>query len=228
MSEQGKKLVIAIDGPAGAGKSTVAKMVASRLGVPYLDSGAIYRAITLYMLKMGIAAEENGALQAALGGIMLEIKPGKIFLNGRDVSKEIRTPEIDKNVSPYSALKMVRDAMLDIQRAQGKNGIVADGRDMGTVVYPNADLKIFLTAKAEERAKRRHEERLAKGQASDYASVLEQVLARDEFDMTRDVSPLRPAEGCLILDSTCMSVDEVVNTIVGLADSLGAKGAKGA
>ena len=144
--------VITIDGPAGAGKSTVARKVAEKLGISYLDSGAIYRAITWYMLCAGIPAEESSALEAALGSLFFEIKSGSISVNGRDVSKEIRTPEIDKNVSPYSALKLVRDSILDIQRSQAKNGVVADGRDMGTTVYPNADLKIFLTANAEERA----------------------------------------------------------------------------
>lgn len=209
--------VITIDGPAGAGKSTVARKVAEKLGISYLDSGAIYRAITWYMLCAGIPAEESSALEAALGSLFFEIKSGSISVNGRDVSKEIRTPEIDKNVSPYSALKLVRDSILDIQRLQAKNGVVADGRDMGTTVYPNADLKIFLTANAEERAKRRYEERIAKGENADYDAILEQVIARDEYDMTREVSPLMPAEDCVILDSTYMSAEQVVSEIVRLA-----------
>ncbi len=209
--------VITIDGPAGAGKSTVARKVAEKLGISYLDSGAIYRAITWYMLCAGIPAEESSALEAALGSLFFEIKSGSISVNGRDVSKEIRTPEIDKNVSPYSALKLVRDSILDIQRLQAKNGVVADGRDMGTTVYPNADLKIFLTANAEERAKRRYEERIAKGENADYDAILEQVIARDEYDMTREVSPLMPAEDCVLLDSTYMSAEQVVSEIVRLA-----------
>lgn len=215
MSSQ-RKPVVAIDGPAGAGKSTVAKKLAEKLSVPYLDSGAIYRAITWYMLRMGIAAAENEVLSAALGGIVLEIGQGTISVNGKDISKEIRTAEIDKNVSAYSALKTVRDAMLDIQREQGKNGIVADGRDMGTVVYPNADLKVFLTADAEVRAKRRYEERLEKGENADYSAILAQVKARDEYDTTREIAPLRPAEGAFVLDSTNMSADEVAETIANL------------
>jgi len=215
---EGRKVVVTIDGPAGAGKSTVAARVAAELGLPHLDSGAIYRAITWYMLRMGIKPEENAALEAALGGIMLEIGKDSISLNGQDVSKLIRTAEIDRNVSPYSALKMVRDSVLGIQQDQGKNGIVADGRDMGTVVYPNADVKVFLTATAEERARRRFNERVEKGENPDYDTILEQVKARDEYDTGREVSPLRPAEGCLILDSTDMTIDEVVKTIVTLAD----------
>lgn len=219
-TQMGRGLVITIDGPAGAGKSTVAKKVAAGLGVSYLDSGAIYRAITWYMLRAGIPAEESGALEAALGSLLLEITKNGISVNGRDVSKEIRTPEIDKNVSPYSALKIVRNSILDIQRAQGKNGIVADGRDMGTVVYPDADLKIFLTAGAEERAKRRYEERIAKGEPADYEQILEQVKARDEYDMNRETAPLRPAENCVVIDSTQMNADEVASAIAQLARSL--------
>lgn len=214
---EGQNIVIAIDGPAGAGKSTVATMVAEKLGLPHLDSGALYRAITLYMLRMGIAAEENSALEAALGGILLEIRQDGISLNGKDVTSLIRTPEIDTNVSPYSALKMVRDSVLDAQRAQGKNGIVADGRDMATVVYPNADVKIFLTATVEERAKRRYEERVEKGENPDYATVLEQVKARDEIDTNRKVSPLRPAEDSVIVDSTGLSAEQIAEKIVALA-----------
>ncbi len=212
--------VITIDGPAGAGKSTVAKQAAEKLGIPYLDSGAIYRAITWYMLRAGIPAEESSALEAALGGMFFELKQGGISVNGKDVSKEIRTAEIDKNVSAYSALKIVRDSILGIQRAQAKNGLVADGRDMGTTVYPNADLKIFLTAAAKERAKRRYEERMAKGEPADYNAILEQVLARDKYDTNREVSPLIPAENCIVIDSTHMSAEQVVSEIVRLAEEL--------
>lgn len=215
-----RKPVVAIDGPAGAGKSTVAKKLAAKLCVPYLDSGAIYRAITWYMLRMGIAPVEDEAMSAALGGIALKLGQGTISVNGKDVSKEIRTAEIDKNVSAYSALKLVRDAMLDIQREQGKDGIIADGRDMGTVVYPNADLKVFLTANAEERAKRRFEERLSKGEEADYDTILAQVKARDEYDTKREIAPLRPAKGAFVLDSTRMGVDDVVDKIADLLKKL--------
>lgn len=216
----GKMPVITIDGPAGAGKSTVAKQTAEKLGIPYLDSGAIYRAITWYMLRAGIPAEESSALEAALGGMFFEIKQGVIFVNGKNLSKEIRTAEIDKNVSAYSALKIVRDSILGIQRAQAKNGLVADGRDMGTTVYPNADLKIFLTASAEERSKRRYEERMAKGESADYNAILEQVLARDKYDTNREVSPLKPADDCVVIDSTQMSAEQVVSEIVRLAENV--------
>ena len=216
----GKMPVITIDGPAGAGKSTVAKQTAEKLGISYLDSGAIYRAITWYMLRAGIPAEESSALEAALGGMFFEIKQGVIFVNGKNLSKEIRTAEIDKNVSAYSALKIVRDSILGIQRAQAKNGLVADGRDMGTTVYPNADLKIFLTASAEERSKRRYEERMAKGESADYNTILEQVLARDKYDTNREVSPLKPADDCVVIDSTQMSAEQVVSEIVRLAENV--------
>ena len=216
----GKMPVITIDGPAGAGKSTVAKQTAEKLGISYLDSGAIYRAITWYMLRAGIPAEESSALEAALGGMFFEIKQGVIFVNGKNLSKEIRTAEIDKNVSAYSALKIVRDSILGIQRAQAKNGLVADGRDMGTTVYPNADLKIFLTASAEERSKRRYEERMAKGESADYNAILEQVLARDKYDTNREVSPLKPADDCVVIDSTQMSAEQVVSEIVRLVENV--------
>ena len=217
---EGRPFTITIDGPAGAGKSTIARLVAGKAGLPYLDTGAIYRAIAWKLSSDGIAPENSGKLEDALDKISVSLADGKVSVDGRDVSKEIRTAEIDRIVSPYAALKAVRDSLLSLQRQQAAAGLVADGRDMGTVVFPDADLKIFLTASAEERASRRYKERMAKGEAADYDEILKQVNERDRYDMTREVAPLRPADGCVILDSTSMTIDEVVDAISSLAGEL--------
>lgn len=210
-------LIVTIDGPAGAGKSTVARAVAKKIGLPYLDTGAIYRAIAWYLHGLGVAAEEGAALKSALSGFSVSFGVGAISVNGRDVSREIRTPEVDGIVSSYAALKAVRDSLLSIQRDQAVRGLVCDGRDMGTVVFPDAELKIFLTASSEERARRRWKERTDRGEKADYDEILKQVNARDDYDMHREVAPLRPAQGCVILDSTSMTPDQVIDAITGLA-----------
>lgn len=215
-----KPLVITIDGPAGAGKSTVARGVADAVGVPYLDTGAIYRAIAWHMLEKKIAPEQTDAIVKEMQNFSLSLKGGRVFVDGKDVSEEIRTSQIDAAVSPYAALGPVRDAILSLQRAQAQHGLVADGRDMGTVVFPDADLKIFLTATAEERATRRYKERIGKGEDVDYDEILRQVNERDKYDMNRELSPLRPASGALILDSTSMSAAEVIHAIAALAGEL--------
>lgn len=217
MEPEERTLVVTIDGPAGAGKSTIARMVAEKTGLPYLDTGAIYRAIAWYMVENDVPARESDELTKALGSFSVSLGGGTVYVNGRDVTKEIRTPEIDKCVSSYSALKSVRDALLPLQREQAVHGLVADGRDMGTVVFPDAELKIFLTASAEERAKRRFRERMARGEKADYNEILKQVNERDSYDINREIAPLRPAQGCVILDSTDMTIDDVVNAISSLA-----------
>lgn len=224
--EEKNPLVITIDGPAGAGKSTVARMLAEKTGLPYLDTGAIYRAIAWHMNEKGIAPQQAAEIEQELRHFSVSFRDGKVFVDGRDVSKDIRTPEIDEIVSPYAALKPVRDSILPLQSAQAAHGVVADGRDMGTVVFPNADLKIFLTAAAEERATRRYEERVAKGEDVQYKEILQQVNERDHYDMNREIAPLRPAQGAVILDSTSMSVEEVVDIIAGLAQEFEAQSAR--
>lgn len=216
-----ESFVVAIDGPAAAGKSTIARLVAEKLGVPYLDTGSIYRAIAWWLDSKGISYENAGAVAAALKAFTVDLSEGKIRVCGVDVTKAIRTPQIDKIVSPVSAMKCVRDSILAIQRVQAENGIVADGRDIGTVVLPDADLKIFMTASAEGRAMRRYKERLARGETSNYEVILQQINERDRSDINREISPLRPAHGAIILDTTEMTIEEVVEVIVSLARELG-------
>ena len=217
-----RKLVITIDGPAGAGKSTVARIAADKLGLPYLDTGAIYRAVTWRLIQDGTAPDETEKITAALKNISVSLSGGRVLVNGRDVTAEIRRPAIDAAVSSFSALRPVRDALIGFQRGQASEGLVADGRDMGTVVFPDADLKIFLTADAEERARRRYKERVERGENADFDEILKYVNERDLYDMNREIAPLRPAPGCVILDSTKMTIEEVTDVIVSLARELGA------
>jgi cytidylate kinase len=206
--------VIVIDGPAGAGKSTVAREAARRMGLPFLDTGAIYRAITHVMLSKGIPPSDSPELRAELGEFTVSFRDGRVYTRGEDVTEAIRTPEIDMNVSPYSALPVVRESLLGIQRAQKRGGLVAEGRDMGTVIFPDADVKIFLTASPGERAARRHAERLARGEESNYDDILRQVKARDEMDTNRAAAPLRRAEDAVLIDSTGLSFEEVVSRVM--------------
>ena len=217
-----RKLVITIDGPAGAGKSTVARIAADKLGLPYLDTGAIYRAVTWRLIQDGTAPDETEKITAALQNISVSLSGGRVLVNGRDVTAEIRRPAIDAAVSSFSAHRPVRDALIGFQRGQASEGLVADGRDMGTVVFPDADLKIFLTADAEERARRRYKERVERGENADFDEILKYVNERDLYDMNREIAPLRPAPGCVILDSTKMTIEEVTDVIVSLARELGA------
>jgi cytidylate kinase len=208
--------VIVIDGPAGAGKSTVAREAARRLGLPFLDTGAIYRAITHVMLSKDIPPSDSSELRAALGEFTVSFREERVFACGEDVTEAIRTPRIDRSVSSYSALPVVRESLLGIQRAQKAEGLVAEGRDMGTVVFPDADVKIFLTASPEERAARRHAERLGRGEESDYDDILRQVKARDEMDTNRAAAPLRRAEDAVLIDSTGLSFEAVMSLVMEL------------
>ena len=207
--------VIAIDGPAGAGKSTVAKRVAAALGVSYLDTGALYRSLAYYLDSRSIPPQESEELKEALFDVNVDIDGAKVFLNGEDVSALIRTPAVDKIASLYSALPPVREKLLNLQREQAmKGGLVADGRDMGTVVFPYAPVKIFLTASAENRAKRRYDELCARGMSVAYDKLLEEIRARDDADAKRTIAPLKQAEDAIVVDSSDMSIDEVVGVIV--------------
>ncbi|MDR2779735.1 MAG: (d)CMP kinase [Synergistaceae bacterium] len=212
-----KAPVIVIDGPAGVGKSTVAREIARRLELPFLDTGAIYRAVTLVMLRENIPPADSPELRGRMNDFSVSFSGVRVFIGGEDVTDEIRTPRIDANVSPYSALPVVREFLLEIQRKQRENGLVAEGRDMGTVVFPDADLKVYLTASPEERARRRCSERIAKGERVDYDEILSQARARDEMDSTRDVAPLKPAGDAVILDTTGLSFDDVTERVMDLA-----------
>lgn len=218
MTSASKPQVIVIDGPAGAGKSSVAREVARRLGLPFLDTGAIYRAITLIMTRDRVPPQDCGELRSRLPSFSVEfVGDGRVIANGEDVTSAIRTPEVDAAVSAYSALPVVREQLLGIQRAQAARGLVAEGRDMGTVVFPNADLKIFMTASPEERALRRCREREAKGEAADYEATLAAIVKRDELDSNRETAPLRPADGAVMLDTTGLAFDAVVERVLALA-----------
>ena len=207
--------VIAIDGPAGAGKSTVAKKVASELGIRYLDTGALYRALAFFLDRLSIPAEESEVLSKALSHVAVDICDSKVLLNDEDVSSFIRTPKVDKIASLYSALPTVREKLLSLQREQAlKGGLVADGRDMGTVVFPYAPVKIFLTARAEVRAKRRFDELTDRGLKVDYSKILEEIKQRDEADAHRAIAPLKQAADAVLVDSSEKTIDEVVEEIV--------------
>lgn len=207
--------VIAIDGPAGAGKSTVAKKVASELGIRYLDTGALYRALAFFLDRLSIPAEESEVLSKALSHVAVDICDSKVLLNDEDVSSFIRTPKVDKIASLYSALPTVREKLLSLQRVQAlKGGLVADGRDMGTVVFPYAPVKIFLTARAEVRAKRRFDELTERGLKVDYSKILEEIKQRDEADAHRAIAPLKQAADAVLVDSSEKTIDEVVEEIV--------------
>jgi cytidylate kinase len=209
-----------LDGPAGAGKSSVGREAARRLGLPFLDTGAIYRAITLLMMRDNVPPEESRELEERLRSFSVSFRNGNVFVCGENVTDAIRTPEVDREVSLYSALPMVRDSILGIQRDGMDQGLVAEGRDMGTVVFPDADLKIYMTATPEARAKRRYDERVGKGALPRYDEILEQVNRRDGIDSNRDVAPLRQADDAIVLDTTDLSFEDVVKNILEHADRL--------
>jgi len=212
-----KQITIAIDGHSSCGKSTMAKALARRVGYVYVDTGAMYRSVTLYALRHNLFAADGSIkteeLEAALPAITIEQKlvDGKTttFLNGENVEREIRTLEVSNHVSPIAALPFVRTALVAQQQRMGENGgIVMDGRDIGTVVFPNAELKIFVTASAEVRAQRRYDELKEKGMPADYDDILKNVQERDYIDSHREVSPLRQADDALLLDNSHMTIPE--------------------
>ncbi len=207
--------VITIDGPSGSGKGTVSARVAGALGWHILDSGALYRLTAFAVEKSG--SDFNNPSQAAEIARKLDVKfaDGKVYLDGEDVSLAIRTEQAGNNASRVAAMPEVRAALLDWQREAARlPGLVADGRDMGTTVFPDAPLKVFLTASAEERAERRYKQLKEKGIASNIADLAAEIRERDERDSSRSASPLAPAEGALTIDSTAMTIDEVVARIL--------------
>ena len=219
-----KNIAIAIDGPAGAGKSTIAKAISARLGIVYLDTGAMYRTVALKAIRENIDVNDSDLLEALVKDIDIEIKyisgSQHIFLDGEDVSGLIRTPEVSKGASAVATVVPVRMKMVELQRkiAEGAS-VVMDGRDIGTYVLPNADLKIFLTASADERAKRRFLEMQEKGDTScTLEEIKEYIIKRDKNDSTRAFAPLKKADDAVELDSTAYSIDEVLEKISGLLE----------
>ena len=210
---------IALDGPSGSGKSVMAKAVSKELNILYVDTGALYRAIGLYMLKNGIDVEKKEAVIGELPRIDLELSRGEegqiVLLNGQNVNREIRMPEVSMYASKVSAIPEVRAFLLDIQRDTAKNNnVIMDGRDIGTVIFPDAEVKIFLFASDEVRAKRRYRELLEKGVDTTYEEVLSDMLRRDENDRTRAVSPAVPAEDAVMLDSSYLNIEETIEKII--------------
>ena len=207
--------VIAIDGPTASGKGTVAQRVAAALGWHYLDSGALYRLLALRVLESGTHAADAPALAQAARCLRPTFGDGRIGLDGRDVSDEIRREEVGAMASRIAVHPAVRVALLALQKGfRRPPGLVADGRDMGTVVFPDAGLKVFLTASVEARAQRRHKQLSEKGFSSSIAALLQELRARDERDSSRSAAPLRPAEGARQLDSSSLSIEQVVAQIL--------------
>lgn len=211
-----KTINIAIDGPAGAGKSTIAKMAAKELGYIYVDTGALYRTIALYMHENGIS--DNDKIVASLGKCDVKLAyiggQQRVFLGDRDVSEDIRKPEISMGASKVSAIPQVREHLFNLQKKMAEeNNVIMDGRDIGTVVLPNADVKIFLTASAEERANRRFKELSEKPNCPCYEEILSDIIERDKNDMNRPVAPLKQAEDAILVDSTTLTLEQSAQRI---------------
>ncbi|MBQ6395864.1 MAG: (d)CMP kinase [Atopobiaceae bacterium] len=230
-------MIVAIDGPAGSGKSTVSRELAKVRGLTYLDTGAMYRSVTVACFKHGVSVDDEEAVTELAKKIGIRFEgtgeEQRVLLDGEDVTVDIRTPEVDRNVSAVSSYRGVRETMVEQQRALGAAGdVVAEGRDIGTVVFPDAEVKVFLTADARARAHRRCVQRAGSDLAKDPDAICpsdleEQILAdiirRDEFDSTREVTPLRPADDATHIDSSNMSVEEVVEAICVLMDMAAAR-----
>jgi cytidylate kinase len=211
--------IITIDGPAGSGKSTVSRLLAKKLGFTYLDTGAMYRAVALMAWRKGMDVGNGKKLYGLCKSIDINFlsrgDSPRVYIGSEDVSEEIRRPEMDMLSSKISMIKEVRDAMTDLQRNIGKKGrIVAEGRDMGTIVFPDAGYKFFLTASPQVRAERRHAERVYRGDPASMENIENELRIRDEQDSQRSIAPLKPAEGAIIIDTSALDIDQVVEKVL--------------
>ena len=214
-----KRFAIAVDGPAGSGKSTVAKAVARKLGIIYVDTGAMYRTVALHCRQKGIAWEQEADVVSALDSLKMKIVPEeggqKIFLNDVDVTTDVRAAEIGKGASAVAAYPKVRERMVELQQEMAKvNSVIMDGRDIGTVVLPNATLKFFVTASVEERANRRYKELCEKGASVTYEEVYKDIETRDYNDSHREIAPLKPAEDSIMFDTTGNTLQESIDNLI--------------
>lgn len=211
--------VVAVDGTAGSGKGTITKIIAERLNLVSIDTGAMYRCVTLECINEGIEYTEIDKIKKVLENIKIELKKENekqlVFLNGKDVSEDIRTPEVDGLVARFAAIKEVRDKITPIQREMGKNAdIIMEGRDIGTVVFPNADVKVFLDCSVEERARRRYNQDIEKGIKTTYEEVLESIKERHILETERKIAPLVQAPDAVYIDSTGMSIEEEAEAVI--------------
>ena len=218
---------VAIDGPAGAGKSTIAKLVAGKKGYFYVDTGAMYRAIALYMIQKDVDTDNDAAISSACEKIFVRLAYREgvqhIYLNDEDVSEDIRHEEVGNMASKVATKKVVRDKLLHLQRDIAKvHDVLMDGRDIGTFVLPEADLKVYLTASVMTRAKRRYDQLIENGEEADLDKIAEDIEKRDYQDMHRDIAPLKQAEDAVLIDSSDMTIDEVVSKIIELIDKIDA------
>lgn len=213
--------IVAVDGVAGSGKGSITKIIAERLGLIAIDTGAMYRCVALECIRQQITSDELEKIKKVLENIDIQIKRENseqlIFLNGKDVTREIRTPEVDREVAKFAAIKEVREKMTPIQRKMGEsNDIIMEGRDIGTVVFPNADVKVFLDCSVEERARRRYKQNIEKGIETTYEEVLESIKERHRLETERDIAPLVQAPDAIYIDSTGMTVEEEANAVIQL------------
>lgn len=215
--------VVAIDGPAGSGTSTMTKLIAEKRNLVSIDTGAMYRCVALDCLNNGISHEDIQGIEKILQKIQINLKNDngvkRVILNGKDVSEEIRTPKVDDVVAKYAAVKQVRDKMTPLQRKMGETqNIIMEGRDIGTVVFPDADVKIFLDCSVEERARRRYKQDVEKGMQVTYEEILESIKERHRLETERDIAPFIKADDAIVVDSTNLSIDEVVTEILKIVD----------
>ena len=215
--------IVAIDGPAGSGKGTITKLIAEKRNLVSIDTGAMYRCVALDCLNNEIESTNLDGIEKVLEKIQIELKKingeQKVFLNGKDVSREIREPKVDDVVAKYAAIKQIRDKVTPMQRKMGETqNIIMEGRDIGTVVFPNADVKIFLDCSVEERANRRYKQNIEKGIKTTYEEVLESIMERNRLETEREIAPFVKAEDAIVVDSTHLSIEEVVEEILKIID----------